>query len=157
MDEFTSLHCTLLIMHPRRSLCDFMSDRFHWTRLHQMPPALWVGLLPWPCWCAPPPPLYFFLFHGMWRSGSWSMPTTNYSYISVMLIKCVVNMSRCSFCKHDIYCIRPSWRRILLLLLSSRFLHFFPQWKGFFYFVGVIRPLLLYSCISFSLVPLISW
>jgi len=35
MDEFTSLHHTILILLPLQSLCDFTSQRVHWT---------WLGL-----------------------------------------------------------------------------------------------------------------
>jgi len=78
-----------------------MFHRVHWTGLGLMPWRCWCpthssstsiclmdhgGLdrrtcllptMPWPCWCSahsPLPP------DGSWRSGSWSMPTTNYSY-----------------------------------------------------------------------------
>jgi len=45
MDEFTSLHHTLLTLLPPWSLCDFTSHRVHWTWLGLMPPAWWAGLL----------------------------------------------------------------------------------------------------------------
>jgi len=45
MDEFTSLHCTLLTLLPPRSLLDFMSHRVLWTWLCLMPPGRWAGLL----------------------------------------------------------------------------------------------------------------
>ncbi|TNN39278.1 hypothetical protein EYF80_050547 [Liparis tanakae] len=53
---------------------------------------------------APPtPPLYLHLPDGARRSGSWSMPTTNYSY-TVIFIECVFFYSNLSFWSHDIYC-----------------------------------------------------
>jgi len=39
MDEFSSLHHTLLTLLPPQSPCDFTYRRVHWT---------WLGLMPWP-------------------------------------------------------------------------------------------------------------
>jgi len=75
MDEFSSLHCTLLTLLPLRSPCDFTSHRVHRT---------WLGLMPWPLTLRP----LLHLPDGSWRSGWWSMPTTNY----YTLIKCVVTL-----------------------------------------------------------------
>jgi len=37
-------------------------------------------------------PLYLLQLNGLLRSGLWTMPTTNYSYISVIFIECVVTL-----------------------------------------------------------------
>jgi len=63
MDEFTSLYHTLVTLLPLRSLCDFPSQRVHWTWLGRMPPdppplsmpILWTIHTPchthWMCLC----------------------------------------------------------------------------------------------------------
>jgi len=85
-----------------------------------------IGSIDW-VWChgpadAPPTP----------GSGSWSMPTTNYSYTlsysSNVLLLCCTNSLR----THDVYCI---WRGILLCCSPEGFFPFFPV-KGCFPFFG---------------------
>jgi len=68
-----------------------------------------------------------------WRSGSWSMPTTDYSYI-VIFIECILTLNL-SFCTHDIYCFCPSWRGILLCCSPEGFFPVFLV-KVFFLFLG---------------------
>jgi len=88
---------------------------------------------------APPtPPLCLHLPDGSWRSGSWSMPTTNYSYTLSYSLN-VLLLCNDSFCTHDIYFTCPSWRGILLCVSPEGFFPFFPCEK-------VIWEFLLMRC-----------
>jgi len=94
MDEFSSLHCTLLTLLPPRGPCDFTSHRVHRT---------WLGLMPHgPADAPPTPPLYLHLPDGSWRSGSWSMPTNNYSYTLSYSLNVLLLCNDSSW-SHDIY------------------------------------------------------
>jgi len=70
----------------------------------------------------------------LWRSGSCSVPTMNYSYTLSYSLN-VLLLCHDSFCTHDIYYTCPSWRGILLCCSPEGFFPFFPV-KGFFLFLG---------------------
>jgi len=85
-------------------------------------------------WYTLTPPLYLHLPDGSRRSGSWSMPTSIYSYTLSSSLN-VLLLCNASFWSHDIYCFCPSWREILLCCSPEGFFPFFPV-KGFFLFLG---------------------
>jgi len=64
------------------------------------------------------------------------MPPTNYSYTRSYSLN-VLLLCNDSFWSHDIYCICPSWRGILLCCSPEGFFPFFTM-KGFFLFVGSV-------------------
>jgi len=87
----------------------------------------------------PTPPLCLHLRDGSWRSRSWNMPTTNYSYTqsySLIVLLLCFNVCNDSFCTHGIYYTRPSWRGILLCCSP----------EGFFTFFSVVWEFFLIRC-----------
>jgi len=83
MDEFPSLHYTLLTLLPPRSPCVFTSHRVHWT---------WLGLMPWRCWCPAhssslPPSAW-------WIMEVWIVVHAYHQLFihSVIFIKCVLTL-----------------------------------------------------------------
>jgi len=71
---------------------------------------------------------YLHLPDGSWRSGSWSMPTTNYSYTLSYSLN-VFLLCNDSFWSHDIYCfVHPGEGSSSVALLKGSSL--FSLWKG---------------------------
>jgi len=72
--------------------------------------------------------------HGSWRSRSWNMPNTNYSY-TVIFIECILTLVCPSVHITSIASVHPGEgsSSIALLKVSS----IFSLWKFFFYFLGV--------------------
>jgi len=100
MDECSSLHHTLRTLLPPRSLNDFTSHRvLAVSCLHLMMPPAMALLMP-----PPSLSLYLPLSHGL--SGSWTISTTNYSYIMSYslnvfmyhMIRCEVKGEGCRMC-----------------------------------------------------------
>jgi len=66
----------------------------------------------------PPPPLYLLLFHGLRRSGSWSMPTRTIHTLCHIYWMCLCNAFHL-VTWHLFFC--PSWRGILLCCSAEDF------------------------------------
>jgi len=73
--------------------------------------------------------------HRSWRSGSWSMFTTNYSYTHIHWM-CLCNPVMIPS-GHMTSILLSILERDPPLLLSWRFYFTFPPWKDFFYYLGV--------------------